>query len=177
MTEEIRRSRMATNANSRIRNRCNSGISWGTNAYPQHSLPDWFGGTTAGSTAAFDASQFEAGEPNAPQAIDVLRYVSNFFGAIRTTRIIIYMSHYSLGQTVVSDQTAVANLSLAAAFSNNVAMPFGNNSEMDLTVFNQACDAIYNSYVATCRNQTQTLTNTICHTSCHSSCHSNRGRR
>lgn len=177
MTEVLTRNRMAVNANSLIRNRCNAGIGWGTNNYPQYSLPEWFAGTNAGSGAAFSAGQFAGGNTNAQQAIDVLKYVANLFGGIRTTRIVIYMSHYSLGQTVVSDQTAVAHTIYSVAFSNNVAMPFAAGNDMNIDVFNDACNRLYNQYVASARNNVVTLTNTICHTSCHTSCHSSRGRR
>ncbi|MCY1272365.1 hypothetical protein D9M68_17620 [compost metagenome] len=177
MTEIIRRSRMAANANTLIANPCKAGISWGTNNYPANSDPAWFAGTNAGPDASYTAAQFEAGNPNAQQAIDVLKYVANFFGSIRTTRIVIYRSHYSVGQTLVSDQTAVAWINYPIAFSNNVAMGFADGNDMDLDVFNNACNALYNTYYANCRAQVATLTRTICHTSCHSSCHSNRGRR
>lgn len=177
MTEIITRNRLAANANSLITNRCKAGISWGTNNYPANSDPAWFAGTNAGPDAAFGGYQFSAGVANAQQAIDVLKYVSNLFASVRTTRIVIYMSHFSLGQTVVSDNTAVAWINAPAAFSNNVGMWFASGYDMDLNAFNNSCEAIYSAYLSTCRYQTATYTRTICHTSCHSSCHSSRGRR
>ncbi|MNH45169.1 hypothetical protein D3C79_1075460 [compost metagenome] len=53
----------------------------------------------------------------------------------------------------------------------------GVNTPLSLSMFNAACQALWNVYVANCRNQVLTLTNTVCHTSCHTSCHSSRGRR
>lgn len=180
MTEQIKRSRLAANANALIKNRCNSGISWGTNAYPAYSDPAWFADTTAGVNATFQTESFEGGDADINNVINILKYVTGFFSAIRTTRIVIYMSHYSLGQTVVSDQTAVANLIGYASTgnpANEIVYPIGRGSEMDLDQFNAVCDAIWNKYVQMNRNTVATLTNTICHTSCHTSCHTNRGRR
>lgn len=179
MTEELRRSRMTANANSLIRNRAISGISWGTNNYPAHSNPSWFAGPTSGPSAAWSNSSWGAKDKtNANDVIGALKYVTNLFGGVRNTRIVIYRSHYSAGATVVSDQTAVANVvAHVPAFANNVAMPFANGNEMNLADFNKACEDLYAAYVRSARSTTLTLTNTICHTSCHSSCHSNRGRR
>lgn len=179
MTEELRRSRMTANANSLIRNRANSGISWGTNNYPAYSIPDWFAGTTAGSGAAWSNDSWgDQDKTNATNVINALKYVTNLFGSIRNTRIVIYRSHYSLGQKVVSDQTAVANVvAYVPEFANNVAMPFANGNEMNLADFDKACEDLWVAYALSTRFTTLTLTNTICHTSCHSSCHSNRGRR
>ncbi len=177
MTEIIRRSRLAANANSLITNRCKSGISWGTNNYPENSLVGWFAGTNAGPDAAFAANQFDASATDATQAINVLKHVSNLFAGVRRTRIVIYRTHYSLGSTVDSDQTAVAWVNSPVPFSAPVGMSFSNGANMDLNEFNNSCQALYNAYVAACRNSLLTLTNTICHTSCHSNCHAARGRR
>lgn len=177
MTEVIRRSRLAANANTLITNRCKSGISWGTNNYPAHSIVSWFAGTTAGPSASFAADQFRADSTDATQAADVLRYVSNLFAGVRLTRIIIYRSHDSLGATVVSDQTAVAWVKAPAYFSHNAPMSFSKGANMHLNKFDQSCEALYNAYVAACRTTPLKLTNTICHTSCHGNCHTARGRR
>lgn len=179
MTEELRRSRMTANANSLIRNRAISGIAWGTDNHPAYSIPDWFAGTTAGPGAAWSNDSWGSQDKtDANNVIYALKYVTNLFGGVRNTRIVIYMSHYSVGATVVSDQTAVANVvAFVPAFANNVAMPFANGNEMNLADFNQACEDLWVAYALSTRFTTLTLTNTICHTSCHSSCHSNRGRR
>lgn len=177
MTEVIRRSRLAANANTLITNRCKSGISWGTNNHPAHSIVSWFAGTTAGPSAFFAANQFGAGSTDATQAAGLLRYMSNLFAGVRLTRIIIYRSHDTLGATVVSDQTAVAWVKYPAYFSGNVPMSFSKGATMYLNKFDQSCRALYNAYVAACRTTPLTLTNTICHTSCHGNCHTARGRR
>lgn len=178
MTEVIRRSRLAANANSILSNNMNAGIAWGTNNIPPNGLASWFGGTTAGHGALFAASQFTAGEPQAKQAQDVLRYVANAFSGIRTCRVLIYRTHYSLGSQLISDTTAVGNTVYGVDFAS--AANLGGLTEgtnMDLAVFNAACNALKARYDAVCRNSPLTLTNTICHTSCHTSCHSSRGRR
>lgn len=179
MTEVLTRNRMATQANARIRDRCNSGITWGTNSYPANALVGWFGGTTAGITTSMSRNNFTAGEPDPAQAAAALRTFANNFARIRRTRIVIYRTHYQLGSTVDYDGTAVAHTATSAgAFANNVPVSgLRPGVEMDINTLNASIDELYNAYVASARNTTLTLTNTICHSSCHSNCHSARGRR
>lgn len=178
MTEEIRRSRLTANAISRIRNRAISGIAWGTNAHPAHSLLGWFGGTTAPPTASWDNNSWgPVSNTDGQQVANALRYVTNLFGGIRLARIVIYMAN-DTGSTVLTDNTAVAHLAnFVPAFTNNVPLAVANGTEMSLAVFDQSCEAMWNAYVSACRSTPLLLTNTICHTSCHSSCHLSRGRR
>lgn len=179
MTEVITRNRLAVNAHGRIRDRCNSGISWGTNNYPANSLVGWFAGTTAGLPHALSAANFAAGIPNATQAKAVFRDFANLFGGIRNTRIVIYRSHYQLGSQVIYDGTAIANTNYKVGnFAAQSPMAsLRDNVEMDLATLNVNLDELWNYYVANCRSAAQTLTNTICHTSCHGNCHCARGRR
>lgn len=179
MTEVITRNRMAVEANSRIRDRCNSGISWGSNNYPANSLAGWFGGTTAGRSDTLSAGHFQAGEPDASQAVDRLRSFANGFAAIRRTRIVIYRTHYKAGNQVIYDGTAVAHTAYSVgAYANGVPVSaLRAGVEMDINTLRTSIDELYNQYVASARNTTLTLTNTICHSSCHSNCHCARGRR
>lgn len=178
MTEVITRNRLAANANAIMVNNMNSGISWGTNNYPANSNPGWFAGTNGGVAFAAAAGHFQAGVPSPSQTVAALRAIANNFGGIRTTRIVIYMATDGAA-TPIYDGTAVANTIYGVgdfAAQANLSM-VAQNTDMDLNVYNTACNALWSAYVANCRNQVLTLTNTICHTSCHTSCHSSRGRR
>ncbi|QTH80265.1 hypothetical protein PA10_00065 [Pseudomonas phage pPa_SNUABM_DT01] len=178
MTEVIRRSRLAANANTILSNNMNAGIAWGTNNVPPNGLPGWFAGTTGGKGALFATEQFTAGEPQALQATQVLRYVANLFSGIRTCRVLIWRTHYAVGQELIFDVTAVGHTVYGVDFASGAnlgALTEGTN--MDLNVYNNACNALLSAYQNACRAQVLTLQNTICHTSCHTSCHSARGRR
>lgn len=179
MTEQITRSRLATQGNSRLRDRCNSGISWGSNNMPANALAGWFGGSSSGRNENLSRDSFSAGDTDASQAVARLRSFANAFAAIRRTRIVIYRTHYQLGNEVIYDDTAIAHTAYSAgAFANNVPVSaLRAGVEMDLGTLNASIDELYNAYVAACRNTTLTLTNTVCHSSCHSNCHCARGRR
>jgi len=179
MTEQITRNRLAVQANSRIRDRCNSGISWGTNSYPANSLSWWFGGTTAGRGESLSRDSFNAGDTDASQVVERLRSFANIFAAIRRTRIVIYRTHHQLGSEVIYDGTAVAHTAYSVgAFANGVPVSAVRNGvTMDLGMLNDSIDELYSAYVSNCRNTTLDLTNTVCHSSCHSNCHTARGRR
>lgn len=183
MTEQITRNRIATQANARIRDRCNSGISWGTNNYPANSEPGWFGGTTGGRGDSLSRANFSAGEPSVSQAVAALRNFANQFSAIRTVQILIYRSRsgYSSGNGNILEYngTAVAHTAYSVgAFGNSPAMSLMREGvEMDLAALNTSIDELWTAYVSAARNTTLQLSRVICHTSCHSNCHCARGRR
>lgn len=183
MTEQITRNRIALQANARIRDRCNSGISWGTNNYPANSDPGWFGGTTAGHGGAMSRGSFSAGEPSVSQAVAALRSFANQFSAIRTVQILIYRSRtgYSSGNGNILEYngTAVANSAYSVgAYANSPVMSLMREGvEMDLGTLNTSIDELWSAYVSAARNTTLQLSRVICHTSCHSNCHCARGRR
>lgn len=182
MTEILTRNRLAVAANSRIRDRCNSGISWGSNNYPANSLPGWFGGSSSGLNASLSAGSFQAGEPDAAQTAARLRSFANQFAAIRLMRIVIYRSKSGYSNNtadVIYDGTAVAHSAYSVgAFANTVAMSkLHAGVELDITDLNSSVDELWNAYVANARSSALTRTNTVCHSSCHSSCHASRGRR
>lgn len=179
MAEVITRNRVAVEANARIRNRCNSGISWGTNNYPAGSNPGWFAGDTNGRGEALAAGNFSAGVPGAANAKAVLRWFANIFGGIRAMRILIYRTHYQLGNQLIYDGTAVAHSIYGVGDFASAAplAPLNKNIALDLSDLQASCDELWNYYVAYCRNSAVTVSNVICHTSCHSNCHCARGRR
>ncbi|MNB72853.1 hypothetical protein D3C87_1193800 [compost metagenome] len=179
MAEVITRNRIAYEANVRIRDRCNSGISWGTNSYPGGSNPGWFAGDTNGRPEALSAANFVAGVPNASQAKAVLRWFANVFGGIRLTRILIYRSHYVVGLELIYDGTAMAN-TIYGVGDFAAAAPLGTlygQAPLDMSNIQSNCDELWNYYYAYCRASAIQVSNTICHTSCHSNCHCARGRR
>lgn len=179
MAEVLTRNRMGVEAMSRIRARCNSGISWGTNNYPGGSIPGWFYGDTNGRAETVGAGNFQAGAPAAAQAKAVLRNFANTFGNIRLMRILIYRSHYVVGQELIYDGTAVANSVYGVGDFASAAplAPIVGGAPMSLSQFQASCDQLWNYYNAYCRASPVTVSNVICHTSCHSNCHCARGRR
>lgn len=184
MTDVTRQS-IADQFNGVVRANANSGISWGTNAYPSGALAGWFGGSTAGNPTAMAAGNIAAGNLSASNVAAVLRNFTNQFAAIRRTRIVIYYAWNSgedfvnSGVNVRYDGTAFAYTAYpAGAPGNNAALPglaAGANVSWNNMV---ACiNNLWGAYYELCRNTTLTLTNTVCHTSCHDNCHCARGRR
>lgn len=179
MADIITRNRLAFEANARIRNRCNSGISWGTNNYPAGSNTGWFAGDTNGRGEVLSLGNFTAGQPGVAQAKAVFRWFANVFGGIRLMRILIYRSHYQVGTELIYDGTAVAHTIYGVGdFAANAPLSTLNPGyELDLSNVSASCDELWNYYYAYCRASAITVSNTICHTSCHSNCHCARGRR
>lgn len=177
MAEDLTRNRMAVEANSRIADRANAGIAWGTNSRPAHSPIGWFGSPTSGVTARWQPDSFNAGDTSALNATFVLRYVANMFTAIRRARIIIRYHDFGF-VTTLTDQTAMASTSVAAGNFNAHNFPSVRaGADMSLTAFRNDLDAMWNLYVNTMRNSTVTLSHDVCHTNCHSNCHDSRTRR
>ncbi|MNU61457.1 hypothetical protein D3C71_506640 [compost metagenome] len=182
---DITRQHVADLANSYMRNQANSGISWGSNAYPSGSLAGWFAGPTSGQSAALSAANFSAGPASASQVAAVLRSFNNNFAYIRRTRIVIYFAnntgedYVNAFNTVQYDGTAIAFTAYHAGdIGSGVALPgIAQGSDMSYNGVANACNNLYQRYLAVCRNTTITLTNTVCHSSCHDNCHCARGRR
>ncbi|MNI53291.1 hypothetical protein D3C73_1081170 [compost metagenome] len=108
----------------------------------------------------------------------MLQYIANVMSGIRLIRVVIYRTHFSLGTEVIYDGTAMGNTVYNTNFGGAIGLGgLGDNTNMDLNVFNQACNNIWSGHVGYNRSSALLLTNTICHTSCHTSCHSSRGRR
>lgn len=173
-------------ANVLIRDKCNSGISWGTNSYPANSLVGWFGGTTAGKTTT---PSIAGSEVNAANIVAGLTAFAAAFSSIRRTRIVIYrsMNGYNPARGNVNswhawtetlyDGTAIANLAYDTTGASPGSHVVTAGRVAVLGSVDAVCNNLYNDYVANSRNVTATLTNTVCHYSCHSNCHDSRGRR
>lgn len=171
-------------ANSWLYNNANAGIGWGTNASPVGSLPEWFGGTTAG-VAPMVVGSFSNGNANAASLAAALRAFTNTFARIRRTRIIIYYSNntgedfVNAFNTVQSDDTAVAFTAYSVGdIAAGISLPsLSTGQSMSYSNLNIGCSNLWDSYNNNCRSTTLTLTNTVCHSSCHDNCHCARGRR
>lgn len=173
-----------------VRDTANSGISWGTNAYPfsEFSHGGIFGGGNGGKALEINAdsiSATELGEVLAQSIYDVLIAETARYTKIRNMRAVLFVDGGG-GNTgsrptpgVVFDQTAVAYMNndylqgpVSAAredvFSGNKITAGG------LEVMFSNMRAAYNEKRAISAGTWQT---NVCHASCHSSCHSSRGRR
>jgi hypothetical protein len=175
MTEILTRNRLAFECNVRIRDRINSGISWGTNNYPANSIPGWFANTNAGLAHTLSAGNFTGGASHAQQAKDMFRYIAQSMSGIRLVRIQIHRT----GQGLIQDDTAVANTIYGTGDFASAAHlgSMVNGATMHIWGVSNDLDDLYNRYHQTARVNPLLLSNTICHVSCHVNCHCARGRR
>lgn len=176
--EDLTRQWLADRTNFFFKATANAGISWGTDNMPAGSL-GWFAGPRSGGTAALSAGSFQSGDTDASQAVAAIVGFANQFGGIRRTRIVIYRTHWQVGQTVAYDGTAISNsIYKVGDFASGAPKPgIGSGVVMAQSTIDTTINYLINAYNAACRNTTLTLTNTVCHTSCHSNCHCARGRR
>lgn len=172
-------------ANSWIYNNANAGIAWGSNNYPAGSLPEWFGGSTAGVAAGLSVGAFSDGAASAASVAAALRAFVNTFSRIRLVRIIIYYSN-NTGEdfvnaflTTQSDNTAVAFTAYPVGdIGAGVSLPgLGAGQSLSYANLNQACANLWTSYSNNCRTNPMNAWTTVCHSSCHDNCHCARGRR
>lgn len=166
----------------------NSGITWGTNAYPfpeMSTAAAEFGGTTAGKAIGITGSSVgTAGNLiNAANIYNTLLNETATYTNIRNLRAILFVNGTG-GNTgsrptagTVFDTTAPAYFNttyrqtIGAGASNVVS---GNTiTATGLETFFNNLRTVYNM----ARANTVTIQVNVCHASCHSSCHSSRGRR
>jgi hypothetical protein len=165
----------------------NTGISWGTNAYP---FAEWtygaeFGGATAGKAIGITGHNIDAvgNVINAANIYNTLLTETATYTNIRNLRAILFVGGGG-GNTgsrpaagVVFDTTAPAYFTTAyrqtigAGSSDVISGSIATATGLE-TFFNNLRTA-YNS----ARSNTVTLQVNVCHASCHSNCHSSRGRR
>lgn len=171
----------------------NSGISWGTNAWP---FPEWtpysteFGGDTNGKGIEINGDSIgtnASGEITAQNIYDTLITETYRYTKIRNVRARLNVTGAG-GNTgsrptagIVYDQTAVAflNDNYRVGVSSNRHDVYANN-----TVTAYGLEVMFGSMRDNynwARGQTVAAagewTVNVCHASCHSSCHSSRGRR
>ena len=166
----------------------NSGISWGTNAYP---FPEWTYGSIFGGTTAGKAIEVNGGSLGGNGALIVANTVYNVLIAetVRYTRIRLITAQLFVsgggGNTgsrptpgTVYNATAVAHLTSAYQVSVSADR---NNVYAGNTITRAGAEAMFNNmrtaYTNVRNSSAGTFVTTVCHASCHSSCHSSRGRR
>ncbi len=167
----------------------NSGISWGTNAYPfsECDFTGIFGGPTSGKGIEVVGGSIGAGpsgEITAQNIYDTLIAETYRYTRIRTIRCLLFVTGDG-GNTgsrptpgYVYDQTAIANLNtnyLQSVTSGRDDVLSGN--VVTVSGLEAMFDSMRANYNSARGNSAGTWTTTVCHASCHSSCHSSRGRR
>jgi hypothetical protein len=186
LTDNINAQNVVNRFADYVRGAANSGISWGTNAYPFgefSALAYVFGGDTNGKPIEISGGNISSNPITAQTVYDVLIAETTRYTRVRLMRALLFVDGGG-GNTgsrptpgYVYDGTAVAHLNSnyqvgVSAGRNNVfagnVMTRGGTADM----FNNM-RAAYNSI----RGQAVTFQVNVCHASCHSNCHNSRGRR
>jgi hypothetical protein len=171
-----------------VRGAANSGISWGTNAYPFGEFgvnAGIFGGDTNGKPIEINGNNLGGvgAIANANTVYNVLIAETTRYTRIRNLQAVLFVDGGG-GNTgsrptpgVVYNQTAVAHLNSGyqvnvGADRNNVFAGNVMTRGGTATMFNNM-RAAYNSI----RSSAIYSQVNVCHASCHSSCHNSRGRR
>lgn len=164
-----------------------SGISWGTNAYPFGEFdPSYFGGDTSGRPIGITGSNIASvgSSISASDIYNTLVTETTNYTSIRNLRALLFVGGGG-GNTgsrptpgYIYDATAVAYMNTGYLQSigspGNAGVSAGSAiSSSGLETFFGNLTTSYNSARAT----TTEVTISVCHASCHSNCHSSRGRR
>ena len=190
LTEPIQRQNIVDRFADYVRATANSGISWGTNAWPFGEFGGYagiFGGDTGGKGIEIDGNSIAVNansEMVAQNIYDTLITETYRYTRIRYMRAVLFVDGGG-GNTgsrptpgVVYDATAVANLNtnyLQGVSAGRDDVYAGNQiSAGGLEVMMSNMRAAYNGARG---NSAGTWQVNVCHASCHSSCHSSRGRR
>jgi len=188
LTNNISRQNIVNRFADYVRGAANSGISWGTNAYPFNefsALAGVFGGTTAGKPIEINGNNLGAANTiaNAQTVYNVLIDETFRYTRIRLMQAVLFVGGGG-GNTgsrptpgVVYNQTAVAHMnssfqqSVSASrfdvFAGNVMRRVGTAQMFD------SMRANYNVR----RGQSSYQQVNVCHASCHFNCHNSRSRR
>lgn len=169
-----------------VRGAANSGISWGTNAYPFgefSAIAGVLGGDTNGKGIEINGGSLGGPLAVAETVYQVLIAETTRYTRIRLMRALLFVNGGG-GNTgtrptpgYIFDGTAVTHLNSnyqvgVSAGRNNVfagnVMTRGGTADM----FNNM-RAAYNNI----RGQAVTFQVNVCHASCHNNCHNSRGRR
>lgn len=166
----------------------NSGISWGTNAYP---FGEWdkgaeFGGTTGGRGIGIGGSSIASigTDITAANIYNVLVAETASYTNIRYLRALLFVDGGG-GNTgsrptpgYIYDGTAVAHMN--ANYRQGIGTPSASNVSAGNDVTSSGLETFFSNLrdaYNSARVNTVTLQTNVCHASCHSSCHSSRGRR
>lgn len=173
-----------------VRDTANSGISWGTNAWPFGEFSSYsyiFGGDTGGKGIEINGGSIATGvngEITAQSIYDTLITETYRYTKIRVMRAVLVVDGGG-GNTgsrptagVIYDQTATAymNDNYRQGVSAGRDDVYGGNVSTagGLEVMFSNMRNAYNGARGT---NAGTFQINVCHASCHSSCHSSRGRR
>lgn len=189
LTDPITKQNIVDRFAEYVRDTANSGISWGTNAYPFGEFDQGyiFGGPTWGKGIEINGGSIGTnanGEITAQNIYDTLITETFRYTKIRLMRAILFVNGGG-GNTgsrptagVIYDQTAVAFLNdsyLQGVSAGRDNVWAGNTvTSGGLEVMFSNMRNAYNGIRGISAGNYQT---NVCHASCHSSCHSSRGRR
>ncbi len=189
LTDPITKQNIVDRFAEYVRDTANSGISWGTNAYPFGEFAQGyiFGGGTGGKGIEINGGSIGTngnGEITAQNIYDTLIGESYRYTKIRLMRAVLVVDGAG-GNTgsrptagVVYDQTAVAFLNdnylqgISAGRDNVYAGNTVTAGGLEVMFSNMR-----NAYNYHRGQNAGTFQTNVCHASCHSSCHSSRGRR
>lgn len=165
----------------------NSGISWGTNAYPFGEFDGgFFGGDTGGRGISISGGNINAvGDTiTAANIYNTLVNETATYTNIRNLRALLFVDGGG-GNTgsrpnpgYIYDATAVAHMNVN--YRQGIGSPSASNVSAGNTItaggLEQFFSNLRDSYNGA-RGNTATVQINVCHASCHSSCHGSRGRR
>jgi hypothetical protein len=164
-----------------------SGISWGTNAYPFGEFDgNYFGGTTAGRPIGISGGNIGSagGSITASNIYNTLVNETAAYTSIRNLRALLFVDGGG-GNTgsrptpgYVYDATAVAYMN--AGYLQSIGSPDNAGISAGNAVTSGGLESFFNILTSSYNNtrvNTVTVQINVCHASCHSSCHSSRGRR
>jgi hypothetical protein len=165
----------------------NSGISWGTNAFPFGEFDgNQFGGTTGGRGISINGSNIAAVGSNITAAgiYNTLVAETATYTNIRNLRALLFVDGGG-GNTgsrptpgFIYDQTAVAHMN--TNYRQGIGSPSASDVSSGNTITGSGLEGFFNNLrnsYNSARANTTTIQVNVCHASCHSSCHGSRGRR
>jgi len=170
----------------------NSGISWGTNAYPfgEFDNPGLFGGSTGGKGIEINGTSIVNTPINASTIYSTLLAETARYTRIRNFRVTLDVSGAGGNSGsrptagTIFDQTAVSHMNTAYVLTTGYLEGAGASAgsvSTDQLISSANLEALFarlrSAYNAARSVSGGTYTTTVCHASCHSSCHSSRGRR
>lgn len=190
LTDNINAPNVVSRFADYVRGAANSGISWGTNAYPFTEFSQYagiFGGDTNGKPLEISAYNLEGPSKaiiSAQSVYNVLIAETTRYTRIRNIRALLFVlgtggntgSRPNPGYIYIN--TAVAHLNSGyqvnvSADRNNVFAGNTMTRAGTAAMFNNM-RAAYNNIRAVSAGDFQV---NVCHASCHSNCHNSRGRR
>jgi hypothetical protein len=164
-----------------------SGISWGTNAYPFGEFdPSYFGGDTSGRPIGITGGNIGSagGSITASNIYNTLVTETTNYTSIRNLRALLFVdgdggntgSRPSPGY--IYDATAVAYMN--TGYLQSIGSPDNAGVSAGSAISSSGLETFFGNLTTSYNNaraSTTTVQINVCHASCHSNCHSSRGRR